>query len=305
MKRRKSRDAYYDDEIVADGEVVRTRMTMADAAMVSGIHAKYPRGGYHYGRGFVRDSASGLIVDARAPATSPIVRGAGNAAPSKSSDPERNDWPTSNSGNFPIWGYSPGQSCKTVEGKPGKLCPHPSNSSILVCMPDDSKDAATVMDATTAYYAMVDAAKDEWRRYGPRPLHDCGCGGRTHDQEGTVGFLNTNQVQWPQGQHAGQRCTVNGAAGHIEKHGDQFVCIPDGRDQAPSNIAPSTAPVGGPWAQGGECDLGNGEIGRLVKQGDRLICKPCEIDMDSAQAKRDAAYWQSVRDAESEWRCHR
>jgi hypothetical protein len=163
-----------------------------------------------------------------------------------------------------------------------------------------AKDSLPANDR--AYYQMCDEAVNAWR-VKAGPVHDCDC--RQRDQEGTIGFLNTQQVAWPQGQHAGQRCTVNGAAGHLEKRGDQFVCIPDGRDVAASNIGPASAPVGGEWAQGGECDLGNGEIGRLVKQGDRLVCKPCEIDMDSAQAKRDAAYWQSVRDAESEWRHYR
>jgi hypothetical protein len=222
----------------AEGESIHDLAHAIDAGRLSETDMRliYDNG-FEAGRQSVENEkpvASGLIVDARAPATSPIVRGAGNAAPSKSSDPERNDWPTSNSGNFPIWGYSPGQSCKTVEGKPGKLCPHPSNSSILICMPDDSKDAATVMDATTAYYAMVDAAKDEWRRYGPRPLHDCGCHG-VSDQPGNVpGFVGPPQKPWITGQSVGQECmTDDKKQGRLALENGRYVCraIQNGDDR--------------------------------------------------------------------------
>jgi hypothetical protein len=142
-RRRRQHDGYYDDTL-QDGESLRVPMTLADAAMVDTVRRLHPPR-YHYGTRFLHD--------ARAPATSPTVRGAGSIAPDTPSDPVQQPWPTSNSGNYPIWGYSPGQSCKTVEGKPGKLCPHPSNSSILICMPDSSDSS---MDATSVYYKLRD-----------------------------------------------------------------------------------------------------------------------------------------------------
>jgi hypothetical protein len=304
-KRRNRRDAYLDDDVVRDGEIIRTPMVLADHAMIDAIHRAHPPR-IAYKRGYCTDVNTGFIVDRRAPATSPTVRGALNTAPTESSEPPRNDWPTSQIGAYNTWGFAPGQPCTTVEGRRGTLCPHPSNSSILICMPDNSRDAA--MDGTSAYFAMKDSLADAWRAFGPRRDSCCsGCAPR--DQQGNEpGFVGPPQLAWPQGQHAGQQCTVNGAAGHIEKRGDQFVCIPDRDGRDAEIVAPQgTYPVGGSWPEGCACDLGNGEYGVLVKEGDRLVCRARQVgngdaSLAAAEARRDAAYAQMCRDAEQAWR---
>jgi hypothetical protein len=204
-----------------------------------------------------------FAVETPIPAASRESR-ANNTAPNKSSEPERNDWPTSNSGNYPIWGYSPGQSCRTVEGKPGKLCPHPSNSSILICMPDsaDSMDAR-LSPSDKAYYDMVDQAKDAWKVGTIHDQHPCRCHDH-RDQEITVGFVPPPQLPWmTSGQSEGQQCTING------------------------------------------------QDGRLVRVDGELVCRPVQdldrasIDARDHEAIREAAWRQSVVDAENEWRRYR
>jgi hypothetical protein len=316
MRRRRKRqsDQYLDldDDIVKDGELVRQSMLLADGGAFNLIdsHAarqRSPAPPPRFGRGYIfsdrgasnaayyqaRDAAQHLWRDA---GRSPNRVGGGNIARAEAEDlPRGEPWPTQSGGVFPMWNNQVGAKCSCENGKPGTLQRAPDNSSVLYCR-ENAEDAASV------YYRLRDEAPDEWKKYRAGPVHDCGCGGRAHDQQGTVGYVGPPPVQWPTGQRAGDPCTVNGSPGLLEARGNEFVCVPNRRDQAASNIAPSSAPVGSEWAQGGECSLGNGEIGRLVKQGDRLICKPCEIDMDSAQAKRDAAYWQSVRDAGNAWR---
>jgi hypothetical protein len=228
-----------DGSTVRDGCSIRTSMLLADARP-----RETPM--FFYGRGYMQDANR----------RSPTAAGTGNTAPAKSSEPVQQPWPTAHSGTFPSWNHTVGEACVCANGQKGRLVRSPDNSSVLVCQPDDADDAATV-DGTSAYYAMKDAMQDEWRRYGPRPLHDCGCSGRAHDQEGTVGFVPPAQLPWmTSGQSEGQECSVNGAPG------------------------------------------------RLARVDGKLVCRPVEnSDAASvAQARRDAAWRQSVIDAENAWR---
>jgi hypothetical protein len=281
-RRRQSEDRGYVDDVIADGQIVRTPMMLADSAT---LHATR----FHYGKGYLRDANSGHIVDAR---------GERISDPTKEGPPFA--WPQQTSNIVPAFNNKIGSKCICESGEAGTLQPHPVIASSLYCVPN-GKDSATVTDATSAYFAMKDSLSSEWTRHQPKQLHDCGCHGR--DQAGTVGFINTHQVQWPQGQHEGQECSVNGSPGHIVRG----VCVPDRNGKDADIVAPmGTYAVGGPWPEGCSCDLGNGEYGVLVKVGDRLVCRKRDFGNGDAtpdhEAIRDHAYWESVRAAEQAWR---
>jgi hypothetical protein len=314
-----ARDAYLDDNpfdengVLKDGRSYKVPMTLADSAMIAGIRDKY-RTPFVTRHGYV-------TVDARAPAVSPTVRGANNTAPDKPADPARNDWPSSQAGTFPIWGYQPGQSCRTVEGKPGHLVPHASSASVLICMPDDAAQDS----ADDAWHRMVCDSANEWRtgkdatynneQGGMPPLRPA----RNADPINTQakrewpkgGYYDPSAVggsQWPDpfrmqpGPRTGDECTTDDRRpGRIDQHGR---CVASGRDQAMTNIGPPTAPVGGPFAEGGECRCPDGGDGLYVKQGDRLVCKPrAEFDHRTVgRDPRDAAYHRMCEDARNAWR---
>jgi hypothetical protein len=183
--------------------------------------------------------------------------------------------------------------------------------------------------ADAAYTEMRDSLSNEWRRYGPAccdgckdqnvapphelepinawPTREWPHGGYGPDPTAAGGTM------WPdpadlQSQHEGDPCTINGAPGTLRRaQGGKFVCVPNrGRDSAEvMAVGPGPYPVGY-YAEGAECRLPTGELGQLVREGDELNCR-CRSDFDaatvtSAQARRDAAYQQSVRDAENAWK---
>jgi hypothetical protein len=187
--------------------------------------------------------------------------------------------------------------------------------------------------STAAYYASRAAMQDEWKQYGPKASCCSGCA--SHDanispphsgellprdpfnpqprREWPHGGYNdpssNGGSQWPdpfrlQSRREGDECMGDDKRpGVLRRAPDgQLVCIPTGRDQAPSNIGPATAGVGLEWSQGGDCTCENGEPGLYVKQGDMLICQPRDFNGDAAQARRDAAYFDSVRNLENAWR---
>jgi hypothetical protein len=177
--------------------------------------------------------------------------------------------------------------------------------------------------------------QDEWKQYGPKASCCSGCA--SHDA--TIApphsgeLLPPNPINawpkkqyplggygpdpnsagltaWPdpanlQSQHEGDPCTLNGAPGTLHQAQDgKFVCVPNKRDQAASNIGPATALAGMEWSEGGNCTCSTGEPGRYVRQGNTLTCQPYDDDYngDSAQARRDRAYFDSVRNLENAWR---
>jgi hypothetical protein len=299
-KRRNRHDAYYDDDVVQDGEIVRTRMTMADSAMRDVIHQMHPPR-IAYKRGYCTDVNSGLIVDARAP-RSPFQVAQGSVPTQTAKDlPRGESFPTQSGGTWPSYNNQIGAKCTCENGRPGTLQPHPSTSSMLICV-ETNRDAATV-DATSLYYQLRDDLPNEYKRHQAKPVHDCGC---HKDQQGTnIGHIN-QQLPWSTGQGTGNSCTLNGAPGHYERREDgQLVCVPDRRDQAASNIGPPSARVGFEWAQGGECRCPDGSDGLYVRQGDMLICKPrADFDHRSVgdRSASDRAYHEMVEQLRDAWR---
>jgi hypothetical protein len=309
-RKRPSSDAYIDDNpldennCLKDGRSYRSSMMLVDSTdsgpyLVDSRATPPHPARFAYKRGYLSDARTNLIVDQRIKApklptgTEPeLTRGA--------------DWPTANSGLYSYWQHAIGEPCTCANGADGVLTPHPNQSS-LYCR-QIGEDAATV-DATSAYYATVDAAQHEWRKHKPRPLHDCGCHGRTiTDQSGTVGYVNP-QLAWPQGQTTGNTCTINGRPGRYQRGTNgELICVPDpanGKSDADIVAPMGTFPVGGSWPEGCACDLGNGQYGVLVKEGDKLICRERQVGNGDAsvdhQAIRDRAYWDSVKSAQTDY----
>jgi hypothetical protein len=312
-RRLPSSDAYIDDDpfdengVLKDGRSIRRSMIMADSApppRSSFTPSAPPR--FRYGVGYVTDMNSGLIVDARAP-RSPFQVAQGSVPTQTAKDlPRGESFPTQSGGTWPSYNNQIGAKCTCENGRAGTLQPHPSTSSMLICV-ENSKDARAV-DSTALYYQLRDEVQDEWRRHGPRQ-DGCGCHG-VKDQGTNIGHIN-QQLPWSTGQGTGNDCTINGMAGHYERREDgQLVCVPDRNGRDAEIVAPAgTYPVGGLWPEGCACDLGNGEYGVLVKEGNRLVCRArqvgngdASVSPAAAQARRDAAYAQSVRDAEQAWR---
>jgi hypothetical protein len=139
-QRRRARDAYLDDlNIAADGEVVRVPHYLADSAGASNWLARPPV--IRYGRGYCVDAASGLILD---------QRNGGNQSPFKVGAvptsyyedlPRGEAFPTQSGGTFPAYNNEIGAACECANGKAGTLQPHPSTSSMLICV-ENSRDAA-------------------------------------------------------------------------------------------------------------------------------------------------------------------
>jgi hypothetical protein len=318
-QRRQLRNDGYIDDVIRDGEVVRIPMMLADAQPMQ----PWPRPAplqLRYGRGYISDTRTGAIVDARPP------QGIGAWSPASNPGSRNGAQVTDASAYYAMrdaladeWRrYGPKRDgCGCSGHKDGMIAPEHSGE----LLPGDP--------------------------YNPQPKRQYPLGGYTPDPNAS------GITSWPDpfslsSQHEGDQCTINGAPGTLHQGqdgkfvcvpnrrdaaqepitamtrrntctmpdgrrgrmerqaGGQLVCVPGNGDQAPSNIGPAEAEVGGPWAQGAECDLGGGEIGRYVKQGDRLICKSCDDDYGDAarvsQAKRDAAYHQMVRDMEQAWR---
>jgi hypothetical protein len=252
IRKRRSQDAYLDDDsldehgLLRDGRSYRTPLMLADSdsgAFIVDSHATPPRrspsppltmqrGYLAYDRSAVnnawarmRDSAQDLWRDA---GRSPTKVGSGTIPippiPTKPYTPlpRGEDFPTQSGGTWPAYNNQIGAACVCEDGREGRLAPHPSTSSMLICQPL-AKDSLPANDR--AYYQMCDEAVNAWRVGKNVPVHDCGCGGRARDQEGTVGFLNTNQVEWPQGgQVEGGECTINGAPGRYVKRNGKYVC---------------------------------------------------------------------------------
>jgi hypothetical protein len=199
--------------------------------------------------------------DARAP-RSPTQVGNFPSMPKREAEdlPRGESFPTQSAGSFPAYNHTIGAACTCENGKAGTLQPHPSTSSMLICI-ENRKDARAV-DSTALYYQLRDEMQDEWRRYGP---HQDGCGCHdVKDQPGTIGYLNTNQVEWPQGgQVEGGECTVNGAPGRYVKRNGKYVCE------------------------------------------SRQDMDRASVDARDPEAVREAAWRQSVLDAENEWRRYR
>jgi hypothetical protein len=315
-RKRPSSDAYLDDDpldennCLKDGRTYRSSMMLADSTdsgpyLVDSRATPPHPARFAYKRGYVSDARTNLIVDARSPTkvgqgTIPVP-----AVPTRAYEPlpRGEAFPTQSDGTWPSYNHNIGDPCECEDGTKGRLAPHPSTSSMLICEP-------LARDAASVYYAMKDAAQHEWRKHGPRPLHDCGCHTRTiTDQPGTVGYINP-QLAWPQGQTTGNTCTINGRAGHYQRGTNgELICVPDpanGKSDADIVAPMGTFPVGGNWPEGCACDLGNGEYGVLVKEGDRLVCRERQVGNGDAsvdhQAIRDRAYAQSVRAAEQAWK---
>jgi hypothetical protein len=280
--KRQTRDAYLDDDpanpfdrdgVLKDGRSARVPMQLADHALAlrDVVHQQHPpaTGRFAYKRGYLTDIGSHRIVDARETISDPVTQGG---------------WPTANSGLYTYWGNTVGQPCRCPDGSEGRLVPHPNQSS-LICEPL-SKDAATVLDATAVWYQERARLSDEWKRYGPKRDSCCSS---CADQEGTIGYLNSNQMQWPTGQHAGQECmTDRKERGHIVNGR----CVADRRDGTTVINPGQQAAVGDPCGPDG--------TGRMVKRNGKLQCEPVE-DFDH-QTVRDRAYAESVRAAENAWK---
>jgi hypothetical protein len=298
---KRTSDQYLDDDILKDGEFLRVPMTLADSALRDTVRATHPPQ-MHYGRGYVRDTGSHRIVDARQTISDPVEEGGAG-------------WPSANVELYPYWQHSVGGPCQCPYGSAGRLTPHPNESS-LYCKPI-SEDAATVMDATQVWYAERARLSDEWKRYGPRRDSCCdGCADQNIADPSPPrskpwprpSFGSDPLQHWPDpatlkpSPVEGSDCMKNDKRPGRIRGGK---CVADRRDAAPTNIGPPTARAGFEWAEGGECSLGNGELGRYVREGDRLTCKPrSEFDARTvdAQSIRDRAYYESVREAENAWR---
>jgi hypothetical protein len=220
---------------------------------------------FHYGRGYATDAGTGLIADQRSP-----FQVAQGSVPTKTAEdlPRGQAFPTQSGGTFPAYNNEIGAECTCANGRPGTLKPHPSTSSMLICV-ENGRDAATI-DAASAYYAMRDQMQDEWKRYAPKPFSDSGCGGGARDQD----ISGSNPPPIP-------RDYPRGGYGQ-----DPLQHWPD-----PDNLQS--------MAEGDLCTI-NGAPGKLVRRNGQLVCEPRQ-DMD-AQSVRDAAYYQSVRDLENAWR---
>jgi hypothetical protein len=258
-RKRPSSDAYLDlddnpldeNNCLKDGRTYRVPLMLADSTdsgpyLVDSRATPPHPARFAYRRGYLSDARSNLIVDARSPTkvgqgTIPMPDFPTRVAPDL---PRGEAFPTQSGGTWPAYNNQIGAPCECEDGTKGRLAPHPSTSSMLICQPL-AEDAATV-DATSAYYATVDAAQHEWRKHKPRPLHDCGCHTIT-DQPGTVGHVNP-QLAWPQGQTAGNACTLNGRPGHYQRGTNgELICVPDpanGKSDADIVAPMGTYPVG-------------------------------------------------------------
>jgi hypothetical protein len=320
-QQRNNADAYVDDDIIRDGEVVRIPMMLADAAPMQPWPRPTPPQ-LRYGRGYVADAGTGAIVDRR-----PAPHGTGFAHHVQTP-------PARDAAASTYYAMKDALSTEYLRHGPKRdACCSGCASHDATISPPHSGELLNSNDP-----------------YNPQPKRQYPLGGYTPDPNAS------GMTAWPDpfalsSQHEGDACTLNGAPGTLRRgqNGD-MVCVPtrrgdagqdvpitamtrrngctmpDGRaghmergpggvltcvpgeagDQAPSNIGPPEAPVGMEWAQGAECDLGGGEVGRYVKQGDRLICRSCDDDYDDAasvsQARRDRAYFDSVRDMQQAWR---
>jgi hypothetical protein len=188
------------------------------------------------------------------------------------------------------------------------------------------QDRTVALDAASrSYFAMKDAMSSEWRTW-PRRADSC-CGGCASD--GIADPVPTRQKPFPKGgyspdpsssggsqwpdpaslgpsQKVGAPCTLNGVAGRIERHGDQFICVPDERDSAEMMaVGAGPYPRGGSYAEGMECLTASGELGLLVREGNELNCRcrsdfdHATVDVNAAEARRDRAYAESVRDMQT------
>jgi hypothetical protein len=303
MRRRRQNDQQYlDDDEVRDGEVVRTRMTLADHALVGAASALAPpRPPFATRRGYVtidtrspmQDSAAAYYASRAAlqdewkrHGPQPCCDGCAdsNIAPPHSNELiPVNNWPKR---QWPRGGYTPdpgsmglsqwpdpddlqsqreGDICMTNAKEPGTL--RRGQNGDLVCVANRGRDAAQPISTTTGGGRLVYAEGDECR-------------------------------------------LPNGQAGTLRRGRDGLVCTPNRRDQAASNIGPPSARAGFEWAEGGECTCENGDDGLYVRQGDMLVCKARSdfdadarsVDFATCEARRDAAWRQSVIDAENEWR---
>jgi hypothetical protein len=276
-------DQYLDvDDILKDGEYLHVPAILADAQMVNTVRAAHPPR-MRYGRGYLSD-VSGHIIDARGTITDPVKEGGAN-------------WPSANVGLVSYWQHQIGEPCECPDGSPGRLTPHPNQSS-MYCKPL-SEDAATV-DSTAAYYAMKDAAQHEWKRYGPRRDSCCGT---CADQLGTIGHIGPEQT-WPQQQRQGAPCSINGQPGRLEDRNGAFVCVPDQAIRGGNRGGDSTVINRGQQAAVGD-PCGPDGSGRMVRRNGQLVCEPAEDfdhrTVDGAEAIRERAWRQSVIDAGTEY----
>jgi hypothetical protein len=312
-RRKRQNDGYDQDDILRDGEFLRVPMTLADAAMRGVVHHQHPpaTGRFFYGRGFLTDTGSHRVVDARDEATKAgLVADQRIKAPKLPSGVQPNlpgnlPWVSANRNVYSYWGHAIGEECECPDGTKGRLAPHPNQSS-LFCQP-------LAEDAASVYYRMKDAAQHEWKRHGPR--HDACCDGCA-DQAGTVGAINP-QLAWPTGQHENGACmTDDRRQGTLRQQADgSFRCVANdqagnGRDSAEAvAVGPGPWPIGS-LPEGMECSCEDGSIGRLVKVDNQLVClgrndigtDARTVNADAAQGIRDRAYAESVRAAEQAWK---
>jgi hypothetical protein len=186
-RRKRTNDQRQDDgvqdDVLRDGEFLRVPMTLADHALRDTVRATHPPR-MHYGRGYLRDT-TGAMIDAR---------------------PHDADWPTASAGVYNASAYTAGDPCTCEDGSAGRLAPHPSIVSALICQPNGRKDS--ISDPTRE-------------------------GGWTMAASGVVPAYNNT---------VGARCTINGKAGTLQPHPTNMsalLCVPDAEDAA--SVLDSTA----------------------------------------------------------------
>jgi hypothetical protein len=163
-RKRPSSDAYLDDDpldengLLKDGRTYRVPLMLADTgAFIVDSHATPPSRPapqpthYRYGRGYLSDVSTGYVVDLRDDATkvglvdaraprSPTQVGASTLRPAVSAKPytplpRGEAFPTQSGGTWPAYNNQIGAPCECEDGREGRLAPHPSTSSMLICEP--------------------------------------------------------------------------------------------------------------------------------------------------------------------------
>jgi hypothetical protein len=285
MNERKRQSDGYVDDMLRDGEVLRTSMMLADSVIMP-ARSRYtppPRDTHdapplhYFARGYCFDQ--------------------------QTSDPRQVPWPSQSAGTYSTYNHTIGAICTCPDGTEGRLKPHPSSMSMLICEPLERDEP---QDSASAYWRMKDSLNDAWKQYGPR--RD-GCGCHSRDQriaepgppiprewpKGGYGDPNVGGCSnWPDPfslgpqPREGTECMDDAKrAGHI-RNGR---CVADRRDSAVINGGQSQA-EGDPCGENGE--------GRLVRVNGELQCLPRQ-DLDQ-QAVRDRAYLASIAGIENEWR---